>query len=131
MEESTVRIVLMAIGVITLGVSVWAAFTLVPAFESAVPSFLTPVLCAQANGAYVHAGPTSREVCSSLSGTGRNHNAQVCDSYPQSKRAACRQLMDALGERSSDCLGYVFSNETKYAQGAPQVAEYCRTLSAP
>ncbi|GEM_PF-4752948 len=130
MDEETLRRTLLAVGIIALLGSVIAAWQAMPLLQQAVSPVYTSLLCNSVNGTYVFAQPTSSEFCSRYGNSMGKVEDTWCSFYPGPKADACRKLADVLLDRWADCFAFRLSKETDYAQGAPQVTEYCRQLSS-
>ncbi len=130
MDEENLRRVLLALGVVALlgsGVAAWQAM---PLLQDAFSPVFTSLLCAQANGTVVFSQATSSQFCSQYGSQLGKASSGWCMFYPDAKTGTCSKLVELLEDRSADCFVYRLSKESDYAQGAPQVAEYCGVLKA-
>ncbi len=130
MDEESLRRVLLALGVIALlgsGVAAWQAM---PLMQDALSPVFTSILCNSVNGTVTFSQPTTSEFCTRHGSQLGKVSSGWCMFYPDAKSGTCNKLVEVLEDRSADCFVYRLSKESDYAQGAPQVAEYCAVLKA-
>jgi len=130
MDEENLRRLLLVAGAVVLLGSVITAVLAMPLLQQSVSPAYTSLLCNSVNGTYAFAQPTSSDFCKEYGNSMGKVEATWCSFYPDSKAEACRKLADLLLDRWADCLAFRLSKETDFAQGAPQVTEYCRQLVA-
>jgi len=130
MDEETLRRALLALGVLSLLGSAFAAWQAMPLLQDALSPVFTGLMCAEVNGTIVFSQPSSSEFCSRYGSQMGKISSSWCMFYPDAKAGTCGKLVEVLEDRSADCLIYRLSQQTDYAQGAPKVAEYCAALKA-
>ncbi|MBI2445122.1 hypothetical protein HYV43_01910 [Candidatus Micrarchaeota archaeon] len=130
MEEERLRRLLLAVGVLAFLGSVVSAWQAMPLLQDAFSPVFTSLLCSPANGTAVFSQPTSSNFCSKYGSQLGKVSSNWCMFYPDAKTGTCQKLVDVLEDRSADCFVYRLGKQTDYAQGAPQVNEYCRVLQA-
>ncbi len=129
MEEGTLRIALVVAGLACLALSIYSVLQVMPLLQEAAHPFLTPIFCAQENGTYTYAAPTTAQLCGSNKRKAMEVDASLCAFYPEARQKDCNELVTLLNDRYADCLTFVFLKQTDYADGAPKVTEICARLA--